>query len=139
MPNYYNPYYQQAFNQQYPQMQQQPQIMQNQQPQIQTNGLISVRSETEAANYPVQAGNSVTFKDETAPYIYVKTMGFSQLDRPTFDKYRLVKEDVSELTTDNQKADYEAIRGEINALWKAVDELKPKKTTRKKESEGDDE
>lgn len=139
MPNYYNPYYQQAFNQQYPQMQQQPQIVQNQQPQIQTNGLISVRSESEAANYPVQAGNSVTFKDETAPYIYVKTMGFSQLDRPTFDKYRLVKEDATQVSADDQKAEFGALQREIDALWKAVEDLKPKKVTRKKESEGDDE
>lgn len=134
MPNYYNnPYYQQAFNQPI----QQP-MMQAQQ-QIQTNGLISVRSETEAANYPVAAGNSVTFKDETAPYIYVKTMGFSQLDRPTFDKYRLIKEDAAEVSAAKNNADYEAIRGEIDALWKAVEDLKPKKATRKKESEGDDE
>lgn len=138
MPNYYNPYYQQAFNQQYPQMQQQSQIAQNQQ-QIQTNGLISVRSESEAANYPVQAGNSVTFKDETAPYIYVKTMGFSQLDRPIFDKYRLVKEDAADLSAGDQKAEFGALQREIDALWKAVDDLKPKKVTRKKESEGGDE
>lgn len=139
MPNYYNPYYQQAFNQQYPQMQQQPQVMQNQQPQIQTNGLISVRSENEAANYPVQAGNSVTFKDETAPYIYVKTMGFSQLDRPTFDKYRLVKEDAAQVQADDAKAEFGALQREIDALWKAVDDLKPKRAPRKKEATEDDE
>lgn len=133
MPNYYNPYYQQAFNQQYPQNQ--PQM----QPQIQTNGLISVRSESEAANYPVQAGNSVTFKDETAPYIYVKTMGFSQLDRPTFDKYRLVKEDAAQVSADDQKAEFGALQREIDALWKAVEDLKPKRAPRKKEASEDDE
>lgn len=131
MPNYYsNPYYQQAFNQP---------MQQPMQQQIQTNGLISVRSEAEAANYPVAAGNSVTFKDETAPYIYVKTMGFSQLDRPTFDKYRLIKEDAEKVSTADQKGDFEAIRGEIDALWKAVEDLKPKKATRKKEIADDDE
>ena len=60
--NYYQPYYQQY----------QP-YSNNQQPQqIQNGGFVSVRSAQEAFNYPVALGNSVTFKDETAPYIYVK-------------------------------------------------------------------
>lgn len=61
--------------------------------QTQSAGFVSVRSEAEARSYPVAYGNSVTFKDETAPYIYTKTMGFSQLDRPTFEKFKLIKED----------------------------------------------
>lgn len=69
-----------------------PQVQQSA-PATQNAGFLSVRSEAEARNYPVAYGNSVTFKDETAPFIYVKTMGFSQLDRPTFEKYRIVKED----------------------------------------------
>lgn len=71
------------------QAQQQPQ-------QIQNGGLISVRNEMEARNYPIAPGNSITFKDENSPYVYTKTMGFSQLDRPTFEKFRLVKEDIAE-------------------------------------------
>ena len=53
---------------------------------------ITVRSEAEARNYPVAYGNSVTFKDETSPYVYCKTV-FSQFDTPSFEKYRLVKEE----------------------------------------------
>ena len=63
--------------------------------QIQNGGLISVRSEVEARNYPIAPGNSITFKDENSPYVYTKTMGFSQLDRPTFEKFRLVKEEIA--------------------------------------------
>lgn len=68
---------------------------QYQQPQQQTNqnGFVRVQSENEARMYPVAPGNSVTFIDETGPYCYVKTMDISQLDRPKFEKYRLVKED----------------------------------------------
>jgi hypothetical protein len=73
------------------QFQQQPQMQQNM--QIQNGGFISVPSEEVARNYPVAHGNSVTFKDENAPYVYTKTMGFSQLDRPIFEKYKLVRED----------------------------------------------
>lgn len=61
--------------------------------QIQNGGLISIPNEDEARKYPVAPGNSVTFKDENAPYVYTKTMGFSQLDRPLFEKFRLVKEE----------------------------------------------
>lgn len=102
-PNYYgqpNPYYQQMQNpammqqnQQMQQAQQNQPVQQMQQPTIQQSGLVLIPSEQDARNYPVAPGNSITFKDERAPYCYVKTMGFNQLDRPTFERYRLVKED----------------------------------------------
>ena len=102
-PNYYgqpNPYYQQMQNQAMMQQNQQMQPtqmsganQQMQQPTIQQSGLVLIPSEQDARNYPVAPGNSITFKDENAPYCYVKTMGFNQLDRPTFERYRLVKED----------------------------------------------
>lgn len=72
--------------------QQQAQAQASVRPTVQ-QGLVLVQSEQEARAYPVAPGNSITFKDETAPYCYVKTMGFNQLDRPTFERYRLVKED----------------------------------------------
>lgn len=73
----------------------------NQQQQIQNGGLISVRNEMEARNYPIAPGNSITFKDENSPYVYTKTMGFSQLDRPTFEKFRLVKEEIASESVQN--------------------------------------
>lgn len=97
--------------------------------QIQNGGFVSVRSETEARNYPVGFGNSITFKDETAPYVYTKTMGFSQLDRPVFEKYKLVKENAQEpiLEEKNTEADnsaIESIKGEIGQIWKEIEALK---------------
>ena len=62
------------------------------QPQIQNGGFVRVKDETEAMNYPVAPGYSVTFIDETATHFYVKTAGLSQFDRPTFDKFKLVRE-----------------------------------------------
>ena len=101
--NYFQPYqpigyaqYQQYpnYQQTYPQTQITTQPTQQPvQPQIQNGGFISVRSEQEARSYPIAPGNSVTFKDENMPYVYVKTMGFSQLDSPSFEKFRLVKEE----------------------------------------------
>lgn len=165
-PNYYNqpnPYFQQMQNQA---MMQQNQQMQNaqqqsqqmQQPTIQQSGFVLVPSEQEARNYPVAPGNSVTFKDENAPYCYVKTMGFNQLDRPTFERYRLVKED-SPVTAQNAptsadsaegdkntayalKSDLTEIWGEIDALKEKVKAQTEKKTAKKKlievEAEEDD-
>ena len=114
--NYYQP----------PQMYQQAQ----QTPQIQNGGFVSVRSEEEARNYPVAQGTSVTFKNETAPYIYTKTTGFSQLDRPMFEKFKLVKEDTEEEIkvdkVDKVASEIEALWGEINALKKRNAPNKPK-------------
>lgn len=122
-PNYYFP------QMQIP-VQQQTQAVQQ---QVQSSGFVSVRSETEARNYPVAYGNSVTFKDETAPYIYTKTMGFSQLDRPVFDKYKLVKEEASDFAQNghnnaedikNNKTTLENMKGEIKAIWDEIEALK---------------
>ena len=66
------------------------------QQQIMDGGFVYVQGETEAVKYPVAHGYSVTFKDETAPYLYKKTVGFSLLDVPVFEKYRLVKEETEQ-------------------------------------------
>lgn len=147
-PNFYaggNPYYAQNYQQN-----------QNSQ-QIQQTGFVSVQSEAEARSYPVALGNSITFNDENAPYCYVKTMGFSQLDRPTFEKYRLVKED-SALTAQNgsETADAKddkdtgyALKTDLSAIWGEIDTLKEKiadmgekkivKVRKRIESDDDDE
>lgn len=82
----------------YPQM---PQQLQNiygtqQQPvqqQIRSGGIVSVANEDEARRYPVAPGYTVTMRDENGPYLYEKTMGYSQLDQPIFRKARIVFED----------------------------------------------
>lgn len=149
-PNYN--YQQQA----YPQAQMQM-TAQNQQtqPQIQNGGFIQVHDENEARNYPIAPGNSVTFKDENAPYVYTKTMGFSQLDRPIFEKYRLVKEEDIQAAQNQPvnvqspqavnmidyalKTDLTALQVEIDALKQRIEELTAKKPAAKtkKESEAE--
>lgn len=119
----YPQYYQQMQSMQsmsQPQMQQQLSI-----PQI-SNGFISVRSEIEARNYPVGLGNSVTFKDENAPYVYTKTMGFSQLETPRFEKYKLVKEEpvLTQEDTSNSKIDISSMEEDIETLKREIEALK---------------
>lgn len=148
-PNYN--YQQQAYPQ--AQMQNQQQV-QMQQPQIQNGGFIQVHNEDEARNYPIAPGNSVTFKDENAPYVYTKTMGFSQLDRPIFEKYRLVKEEDIQAAqnqpmgaANNQtanmidyalKTDLTALQSEIDVLKQRIEELTAKKPATKVKKEETD-
>lgn len=117
--------------------------------QIQNGGFVSVHSIQEAFNYPVAPGNSVTFKDENSPYIYVKTKGFSQLEEPIFKKFRLIEESdtqpqESTTTVTEQAVNYAdfakqteitALWGEIDALKKQIAELtaKPEKAIKRKE------
>lgn len=117
----YNPYFQNLYFQGYPQQ------------QTQSSGFVSVRNIEEAMRYPVAPGNSVTFKDETSPYVYTKTMGFSQLDRPIFEKYRLVKEESAEppknepsgkFTEYALKSDCRALQEEIESLKRMIKEIK---------------
>lgn len=100
------PYYPQNYPQQnYPQ-------------QTQNGGFVRVKDETEAMNYPVAPGYSVTFIDETATHFFVKTAGLSQFDRPTFDRYRLVKEQSPEEVKIEYatKQDIEELKAQIKAL-----------------------
>lgn len=128
------PYYQgYPFNQvYYPQLQNvQPQ--QQNTNQIQNGGFVMVKDISEALNYPVAPGNSVTFKNENQPYIYTKTLGFSQLDQPVFETFKLVKEEYAEAfknVSDNEGGQFltldegNALRAELDALKAELIELK---------------
>ena len=134
----------------YPQQNYIPQQVNNQPQQIQSGGFIPVPSEDVARNYPVAPGNSVTFKNENAPYVYTKTMGFSQLDRPIFEKYKLVREEDAPASTQtaqiepiDTKTMNDAIDGlndEIKAIWSEINGIKEqaKKPTTKRVKDGDD-
>lgn len=122
------PYYGQPMPQMQ-QMQQMPQqfIQQQMQQQMKQNEFVRVRSKEEAFGYPVAPGNSVTFVNETAPFCYVKTMGTSQLDRPTFETFRLVKvdDDGNPISEEEKpvKNDYSELKSEIEKLQKQVNDL----------------
>lgn len=135
-PNYgaYNPmYYQQ------PQQQQQNQ-------QIQNGGFVSVPNVEYARNYPVAPGNSVTFKIESQPYICTKTLGFSQLDQPIFEVFKLVKEEHAEAPTTALEEtgvqfftvdEGNALKTNIDTLKDELNELKAELTELKHELGGD--
>ena len=120
-PFYQNyPNYNQMYLQQQLQSIQQPQ-QNNQTPQIQNGGFVMVKDVNEAMNYPVAPGDSVTFKNESQPYIYTKTLGFSQLDQPLFEVFKLVKEE--------QNFEKEEIKEEVPIIeYLSIDEAEKLKT-----------
>lgn len=71
--------------------------------QIRSGGIVSVANEDEARRYPVAPGYTVTMRDENGPYLYEKTMGYSQLDQPIFRKARIVFEDDAQHTQEKQE------------------------------------
>jgi hypothetical protein len=123
------------YNQMYLQQMQNIQPQQSQQtPQIQNGGFVMVKDINEAMNYPVAPGNSVTFKNESQPYIYTKTLGFSQLDQPIFEVFKLEKvENEDNNTTVVEEIpvveylpleDADKIRKQLNEMQSEIDFLK---------------
>lgn len=94
--------------------------------QPQAGGFVRVQNENAARMYPVAPGSSVTFIDDNAPYCYVKTMGASQLETPTFVRYRLVREEdppaqpVAAPAYATQ-ADIDALRNDMTLLKAQID------------------
>lgn len=126
-PNYFSQFYQPNL---YPMQMnatptQQPQ--QSQPQQIQNGGFVVARSENEVLNYPVAPGNCVTFKIEGQPIVMEKSMGFSQLESPHVERYRLVKEEMTKQTEEKPKEentiDVLAINNSITTLNKEVDSI----------------
>lgn len=63
-----------------------------QQQQQQQSGFIHVQTEAQAREWSVAPGNSMTFIDDNAPFVYTKSQGMSQFDAPVFRRFRLVDE-----------------------------------------------
>lgn len=132
--NNYQNYNHVFYPQQYQNMQQSQQPI----PQIQNGGFVMVKDISEAMTYPVAPGNSVTFKDENKPYIYTKTLGFSQLDQPIFEVFKLVKEEkepvdntIPEVIPEDKPVieyftmnDAEILKAEMDGIKEDVDFLK---------------
>ena len=154
---YNNGFYPQYFQPVFPQNQQNQQIIpqnqqnqnfpqnyqQNQQ-QIQNGGFMLVPSEEMARTYPVAPGNCVTFKIEGKPIVMEKSMGFSQLEAPRIDRYRLVREEdapneqnLPQNEAKTSKAENESIKDiqeQIKGIYEDLEDIKTR--LEKMEDEG---
>lgn len=110
--------------------------------QMSMNNFIPVRSEAEAFSYPMELGKSYTFKNETAPYIYTKTMGPSPMDPPRFEKFKLVKEGgedqegqqyITKAELQTVKEQIETVISDLESLTDEVYVLKRKPAAKRKE------
>lgn len=84
--------------------------------QIRSGGIVTVSNEDEARRYPVAPGYTVTMRDENEPYLYEKTMGFSQLDQPVFRKARIVFEDDDSHDDQKQPSAVPVVYAELSQL-----------------------
>lgn len=143
----YQPMYQQPMQYQQPQQPAAQQMQNNNQNmQIQNGGILTVRSEDEARRYPLAPGSSMTFFNETEPYCYKKTMSFSPLDHPTFEKYKIVKEEVVDVPKTEEhhdpewKTEFDLLHERIAALEEELKAIKakPRTATKRKEDAKDD-
>lgn len=98
----YNPYFQ-------------PQMMRQ-------SNFVRVRSKAEMDMIPVAPGSSVTGVDETAPLVYVKSLGPSQFDRPTIETYKLERVEEPARAPETPAEPF-ALRSDVIALQQRVDEL----------------
>lgn len=90
--------------------------------QMRQTGFVRVRSRAEAESYPIAPGSSVTFVDETAPLVYVKTLGPSQFDRPTMETYKLERVEEPARAPETPAEPF-ALRSDVITLQQRVDEL----------------
>ena len=140
--NYYPTFYQPQMQMpMQPQMQmpmQQPVQQPIQQPQIQDGGFMLIPNEDIVNTYPVAPGKCVTFKIEGKPIVMEKSMGFSQLESPKIERYRLVKEEPVLPRTETKQQepvnipqkDYD---GEFEQIWAQIDSFKSELEAFKKE------
>ena len=144
----YNNYYpfMQGYQMPYMQGYQQPlqQAQQMQQPtQIQDGGVVCVKDETAARNYPIAPGVSMTLIDEPRQHLFIKTMGFNQLEKPVFKKFQLIPEsenngDLSggmpeavKDTNEDLKPQIELLQSEIEGIKAEIEKLKSEKPKKK--------
>lgn len=142
------PFYQQPINPGYLQNPNQQNVVNNGNPTMpmgipktdmiaQQNVFVPVANENVARNYPVGYGNTVIFKDENEPKIYVKQMGYSQLESPIFESYR--KEENKPISNEVKErpavSSYDDLRAEIDDLKGQIKGIKDRLSNRNNQNE----
>ena len=155
---YYAPFYRQTyydpvqqnpmgqFNQQFQQPMQNAQMPMQGQP---TNDFLWVLNENEATSYPVAPNNTVTLWDKNLPTIYIKSVNAQGV--PSMRVLDFVERTSTNPTQPVGTAfnlpnnfatleQFNALKGDVEALRCKLDELNPKNTpkTRKTEVESDE-
>lgn len=115
-----------------------PNFYQNQQPQV---SFMSIRGRDIAVNYPIAPNNTIIFKDEMSPYIYVKSMGFSPLEKPMMEIYKKEEPIQTQEGTPETKEDNSTIQKlqtDIEGILDDIEGIKQKLNARAKRKETED-
>lgn len=134
------------FNQQYQQPMPQ-QIQPAQTAQQPTNDFIWVLGQTEAEGYPVAVNNTVTLWDKNLPTIYIKSVNAQGV--PSMRVLDFVERTSTNPTPPVGTAfslpnnfatieQFNALKGDVEALRGKLDELKPKNAQKTKKTEVED-
>lgn len=91
--------------------------------QIVYGGMIPVSSIEEVLKYPVEPGVCIHFKDTTEDYIYTKTQGFSQMEKPTYEAYHTERTDFESLLPVNKKLANYATVEQMGDLTNVISQL----------------
>lgn len=96
-----------------------PYYSQNQQPQV---SYMSTRGKDAVISFPIAPGNTIIFKDETAPYVYIKAMGYSSLDSPTLEVYKREEpQQMVQIVNEDNK-----LQEDIDRLFEEIEGIKKK-------------
>lgn len=103
---------------------------QNQQPQV---SYMSSHGRDMVINYPIAPGNTIIFRDEAEPYVYIKTMGYSPMDKPVLEIYR--REDAQ----DSKQSDValDKIQEDIKGIIEEIDNINKKLNYKPRRKDGD--
>ena len=97
--------------------------------QIQNGGVVYGLTEEEILNYPVAPGYQISFINTDKTCCYIKTMGFSQYDKPALEKFKMTKEESKDgEVSEKKEPDLSkfALRSDVDRLRTEIKKLKDK-------------
>lgn len=126
-----------------------PPIAQQQQQNQNTTSILWVSSEREATEYPVAPNTAVALWDSNAPVVYIRKADAS--GKPDTEIYELVRRNpaqAAQMPVQSAQVpqveyvtreEWQALKGNYDALAAELEELKAKRTPQRKQAKGDDE
>ena len=104
---------------------QQPQPQQTQTIKM-SSDVVVVKSEQNVVDFPVAPGTSTIFKIENQPLLFIKTMGISQFDSPTIEKWIKDEKDAKEEIPVTNSQEISELRSDIDIIKEELSDLRDK-------------
>lgn len=88
--------------------------------------MVVVKSEQNVVDFPVAPGTSTIFKIENQPLLFIKTMGISQFDSPTIEKWIKDEKDAKEEIPVTNSQEISELRSDIDIIKEELSDLRDK-------------